>query len=185
MKVVVGTTNSSKLLAVKKAWTLMGDAEIIGVSVSSDVPEQPMGMYEILEGALNRALSAYDIMGGDYSVGIEAGYIPLNSLLLDVQVVIILDRDNRVTVGFSPAFQVPQEALRYQSLGDYMAYLTGRKNINREIGAIGYFTKGAVTRTDLTYNAVIMALVPRLNSEYYGEPLSVEELRRIIAKKPI
>ena len=185
MKVVVGTTNSSKLLAVKKAWILMGDAEIIGVSVGSGVSEQPIGIYEILEGALNRALSAHDIMGGDYGVGIEAGYIPFNNLLLDVQVAIILDRNNRATIGFSPAFQVPREALRYQSLGDYMAHLTGRKTINREIGAIGYFTKGAITRTDLTYSAIVMALVPRLNPEYYRELLSVEELRRIIVKKPI
>lgn len=182
---MVGSTNSSKLLAVKKAWVLMGNAEIIGVSVSSGVPEQPIGIHEILEGALNRAISAYNIMGGDYSIGIEAGYISFNSLILDLQVTIILDKDYRVTIGFSSAFQIPEEALRYQSLGEYMAYLTGRKTINREIGAIGYLTKGAITRTDLTYNAVVMALIPRLNPEYYGKLLSVEELRRIIAKKPI
>ncbi len=185
MKVVVGTTNSSKLLAVKKAWVLLGDAEIIGVSVDSGVPEQPVGIHEILMGALNRAVSAYEIMGGDYGVGIEAGYIELDDILLDLQAVTILDSDRKISIGFSPAFQVPQEALRYQSLGDYMSHITGRRSINREIGAIGYFTKGAVTRTDLTYHAVIMALVPRLNPEYYWRLPSLEELRRIIAKKPI
>ena len=50
MKVVVGTTNRSKLLAVKKAWILLGDAEIIGVGVDSGVSEQPIGLQEILEG---------------------------------------------------------------------------------------------------------------------------------------
>ncbi len=182
----MGTTNRSKLLAVKKAWILLGDAEIIGVGVDSGVSEQPIGLQEILEGALNRAVSAYEIMGGDYSVGIEAGYLYLDDkVLLDVQAVVVMDDKKKVTLGLSPSFQVPQKAIEYSSLGEYMSHISGRKNINREIGAIGYFTKGTITRTDLTYSAVVMALVPRLNPEYYEELLSVVELRRIIAKKPI
>ncbi len=182
----MGTTNKSKLLAVKKAWILLGDAEVIGVGVNSGVAEQPMGFREILEGALNRAISAYEIVGGDYSVGIEAGYLYLDSkVLLDVQVVVVMDNNNKVTLGLSPSYQVPQKALEYNSLGEYMSYISRRKNINREIGAIGYFTKGTITRTDLTYSAVVMALVPRLNPEYYEDIPSIDELRRIIAKKPI
>jgi len=182
----VGSTNSSKLLAVKKAWALIGNAEIIGVNVESGVPEQPVGFEEILKGALNRALSAYEIMNGDYSVGIEAGYIKItDKLLMDLQLVVILDNNRKVSIGFSPAFQVPLQVLGYKSLGDYMAKITGRQTINREIGAIGYFTRGVITRTDLTYDAVVMALVPRLNPEYYKDLLNVDELKNVIVKKPI
>ncbi len=170
MRVAVGSTNPSKVLAVKKAWILMGDAEVLGVKVPSGVSEQPRTMNEIVKGACNRALNALKIANADYGVGIEAGYISvplLKDKILDIQVAVIVDKTGYETIGFSPAFEVPPSALSHRTLGEYMAKISGRNKINEEIGAIGYLSIGTVTRMELTYYAVLMALIPRINKHLY------------------
>ena len=185
MKVAVGTTNKSKILAVRKAWTILGNAEIIGVKVRSGVPDQPKGIKQIVLGALNRAVEARLKTRSDYGVGIEAGYIMLGSLIMDLQVALIVDKENYVTMGFSPGFQVPPEVLRYNTLGEYMAVLTSRKSINEEIGAIGYLSRGLVTRTDLTHQAIIMALIPRLNKSLYEELIKIDRIMEWINEETL
>ena len=185
MKVAVGTANKSKILAVKKAWAILGNAEIIGVKVYSGVPEQPKGIKQIVLGALNRAIKARLKTGSDYGVGIEAGYITLGSLIMDLQAAVIVDKENYVTIGFGPGFQIPREALKYNTLGGYMAEVTGRKSINEEIGAIGYLSRGLITRTDLTYQAIIMALIPRINKNLYEELVKVDRIMEWINEETL
>ena len=170
MRVAVGSTNPSKVLAVKKAWILLGDAEVLGVKVSSGVREQPRSLKEVIIGARNRALNALNKINADYGVGIEAGFmeIPIyEEKVIDVQAAVIVDKEGYETIGFSPAFEVPSQALNYDTLGKYMAKVTGRAKINEEIGAIGYLSLGTITRMELTYYAVIMALIPRINKHLY------------------
>ncbi len=185
MRVAVGSTNKSKILAVKKAWRIMGEAEIIPVKVQSGVPEQPRSLKQTIIGAINRAVNARVKVNAEYGVGIEAGYMNItHNLLVDVQVTAIVDEEY-VTIGFSPAFQIPLEATRYNTLGEYMASITGRAKINEEIGAIGYFTNGIVTRTDLTYYSVIMALVPRINKKQYKSLPRISEVIDKVSKETL
>ena len=49
-----------------------------------------------------------------------------------------------------------------------MEELSGIKRIGELQGAIGWLTRGIVDRHEISVQAVIMALIPRLNPSLYG-----------------
>ena len=54
MKVLIGTKNPGKIEGAKQALAnYYTDVEVVGVKVSSDVSEQPVGL-ETFQGAMNR-----------------------------------------------------------------------------------------------------------------------------------
>ncbi len=173
MRVAVGSTNPVKVEAVRRAWRLVGDAEIIAVEVESGVSRQPRGIWETYRGALNRAINAREKTGADYGVGLEAGIVeaPTPTGWVDVQVAVIVDGEGVVGVGFSPAFEPPRlwvnDLLAGRELGDIASRYTGRAGIGRVLGVIGYLSRGAVTRLELSYYAVLMALIPLLEQRLY------------------
>ncbi len=173
MRVAVGSRNPVKVEAVKRAWRLVGDAEVIPVEVDPGVPSQPRGLDETYRGALNRARGALEATGADYGVGIEAGLVeaPTPSGWADVQLAVIVDEGGVVGVGMSPAFEPPRVWLprlsRGEPLGDVASAELARSDIGRVLGLIGYLTRGAVTRLELSYYAVVMALIPLLEERLY------------------
>ena len=79
MKINVGSTNETKLRAVKevvKLYDFLSGANIISVKVLSGVSDQPKSLDETVLGAMNRARRAFKDC--DYSVGLESGlmYVP-------------------------------------------------------------------------------------------------------------
>ncbi len=173
MRVAVGSTNPVKVEAVRRAWRLVGDAEIIPVEVESGVASQPRGFEETYRGALNRARGALERVGADYGVGIEAGIVeaPTPTGWMDVQVAVVVDRGGVVGVGVSPGFEPPRSwiprLLSGEPLGDVASRVLSRADIGRVLGLIGYLTRGAVTRLELSYYAVLMALIPLLEPSLY------------------
>ena len=74
MKVIVGSTNPVKINSTKLAFETAfteDEFEVEGVSVVSDVRDQPMSNDETLLGAKNRAQHAKEKHKADYWVGIE------------------------------------------------------------------------------------------------------------------
>jgi len=144
---------------------------VVGVSVSSGVPSQPIGLEEVLRGALNRAVNARRAENADYGVGIEAGVVTTDVEPIELQAAIIVDREDKATLGFSQAFPLPRnwlgELMERTELENIAERVLGRKGVGEKLGLIGYLTQGLVTRTDLSYNAVLMALIPRLNPRLY------------------
>ena len=55
-----------------------------------------------------------------------------------------------------------------KELEHYAVRLTGIDAVGDKGGIIHYLTKGAMTRTDLTEQCVMTALVPWLNKRIYG-----------------
>ncbi len=182
-RVAVGSTNPVKVNAVRRAFRLLCDPLVKGVKVASGVPAQPIGLREILLGALNRATRALEAEKADYSVGIEAGAINTDAGLIELQAAVITDRDSRVSIGLSQGFLLPpswlDDLLSRVELEEIVAKKVGRKSIGEKLGFIGYLTYGLVTRTELSYNAVLMALVPLLNSDLYPE---LPRTREVIEK---
>jgi len=77
MKIVVGSTNPSKIAAVREVFSTYAsfeDAEIIGVNAASEVSDQPKTSAETIQGAINRANNAYNHAKCDYSIGLESGF---------------------------------------------------------------------------------------------------------------
>ena len=146
------------------------EVEARAVAVESGVPAEPFG-EEIARGALQRARQA--LQEADYGVGIEAGLV-WNEVLqtyFDVQFCVIIDRSGRVTAGHGPGFVYPPmvlaEVKRGRAVGEVMAELTGIPEIGRREGSVGYLSKGLITRRELTEQAVLAALIPRLRPELY------------------
>lgn len=173
LKVHVGTQNPLKAEAVRRVFArVLGpvELEVSLVPVEPGVPKEPFG-DEIARGAVRRAQAALE--GADFGVGIEAGLV-WNEVLrtyFDVQFCAILDREGRLTVGHGSGFVYPprviEEVERGRAVGEVMSELTGTPEIGRKEGSVGYLSKGALTRTELTEQAVLAALIPRIRPELY------------------
>ncbi len=180
-RVAVGSRNPVKINAVYRAFQLLCTPKVTSVEARSGVPSQPVGFKQIILGALNRALEARSKAKSDYGVGIEAGVVDDYKWAgpIELQIATIVDRQGRFSIGLSQGFPLPRRWLEELKSGLELEAIvereTSRERIGETTGLIGYLTQGLITRTDLSYNAVVMALVPLLNPELYGElPLAKE-----------
>ncbi|WP_400204454.1 inosine/xanthosine triphosphatase [Candidatus Methanomassiliicoccus intestinalis] len=171
LKIAVGSLNKIKIDATRSAFLrFYENVEVFGVNVQSGVPEQPKES-ETRQGSINRAKSC--IGDADYGVGLEAGVFETEDGLYDVQYCSIIDKAGKITIGHGPGFRYP-DAVREKvengwTVGDAFntMYEWERKGMGE--GAIGCLTKGVVTRTQLSEQAVIAALVPRIKREMFPE----------------
>jgi inosine/xanthosine triphosphatase len=172
VKVAVGSHNPLKKQAVYNTFTrVFGAIEVVMRGVDSGVPSQPKG-YDVVMGARLRAeRSCASVSDAHFGVGIESGLFDIFGAELDVQVCSIFD-GARHTVGTSPGFAYPAKVLDQiaagREVGHIMEELSGIKRIGQKTGAVGYLSKGLIERTHFTELCVIMALIPRMNSELYG-----------------
>ncbi len=171
LKVAVGSLNKIKIDATRSAFLrFYKDVDVFGVDVHSGVPEQPREL-ETRQGSINRAKRC--IGGADYGVGLEAGIFETEDGLYDVQYCSIIDKAGKITIGHGPGFRYP-DAVKERvengwTVGDAFntMYEWERKGMGE--GAIGCLTNGVITRTQLSEQAVIAALVPRIKREMFPE----------------
>jgi len=170
MKVHVGTGNPIKVKAVQAAFekVFSGElSEVRAIPVEPGVPSQPFG-EQVIRGAMERARRS--LGDADYGVGIEAGLVQFTGCehLLNVQFCVIVDRFGRMTVGHGPGFELPNavvEKLRAGStLSDEVSRAAGIPEIKETDGAIGVLSGGRIDRLAITREAVLMALIPRINN---------------------
>ena len=174
LRVAVGSENPVKVEAVRAAVArLFGAAEVRGFGVDSGVAAQPFE-DATWEGARTRARAALARWPeADFAVGIEAGLFESRAVagLLDVQACVVLDHAGRFTYGHGPGFSYPaditDELRKGATVGDVVGRLASVEDIGRKEGAVGFLSRGQVTRTQLTEPAVLMALLPRLRPELY------------------
>lgn len=174
-RVAIGSDNPVKVEAARRAATrLFGQAEVRGFAVASGVAIQPFEA-ETWEGAEERARAALAAWPEcDFGVGIEAGLFDIEAIgeTMDVQACVVVDHAGRATRGQGPGFGYPAhvvEQLRLgRSVGDIVAEMSGIADIGKKAGAVGWLSRGHMTRTALTEPAVLMAFLPRLRPELYG-----------------
>lgn len=168
MLVAVGSTNPVKVEAVRRAFSTLWDVEVRGIKVNSEVSLEPIG-EEAIRGAMNRARKAMALLKADYGVGIEGGIFHLGGRYYCAGFVWVERKDGVNSTGFSGWFECPRSflprLLTGVELGDLMAEISGKAEIKKEEGAIGYFTKGKVNRTDLYTHGVLMALTKFIAGE--------------------
>jgi len=171
MKVAVGSKNPTKIEGVVKAYEFFGiQVEVVPTEVESNVSRQPRSLEETVKGALVRATRALlKVPDAEHGVGVESGlmHIPFLNRIVDVTVAVIADRDGKLTVGLSPAFELPPEIVRKlygenTELEEVVESITGIESIGEKGGFISYLTDDRYVRSELVRQAVIMALVPRL-----------------------
>lgn len=170
MKIIVGSKNPVKVGAVKeilKEYSHLANAEVVGVDANSDVSKQPTSLDETMRGAIGRAKNAY--RDCDYSIGLESGLMTVphsKTGYMDVCVCAIYD-GTEFNFGLSSAWEFPKkevlESMLHEGLDMNEAMfkheLTKKENIGWENGAIGYFTKGRMDRTEYTKQALRTALI--------------------------
>ncbi len=173
MKIHVGTGNPLKVKATRAAFqAAFSDRpiEVVQVAVSSDVPPQPFE-DDVAKGAILRARKA--LRDADFGVGIEAGLVrlPGTERYLNLQVCAIIDRADNLRTGSGPGFELPSHlvtSLQHGStLNREMSRISGIPEIKEGEGAIGYLTKGVIDRFEVTYTAVLMALVPWIRRDLF------------------
>jgi len=171
LKVVVGSENPVKVNAVRSVMEiLLEEPEIHSICPDSNVDEQPFH-DDVIQGAKNRALSALE--KGDIGVGIEAGVFEMDDGLYDVQYCVIADKGNWMTMGHGSGFRYPPGISRLvrsgKTVSEAFHSLYDIKDIGKKEGAIGYLTKGNLTRQNLTEQAVMAAMVPRIRKDVYRD----------------
>ncbi len=166
MKIHIGTGNPLKVEATRAAFRAAfpdRSIEVAQVAVSSGVPSQPFGA-EVAQGAIRRAEKA--LQDADFGVGIEAGLIKFPEIgrYLNLQICAVVDQAGKLYVGSGPGFELPPqvvESLRHGStLNREISCISGTPEIKEKEGAIGYLSKGVIDRFEVTYAAVLMALIP-------------------------
>ena len=161
----MGSTNPVKVKATKEAFESFFNKkiEVEGIKVDSGVPEQPWGEEETIRGAGNRARKSLKIEGADYGVGLEGGVMEIEGKLFECAWVVIEDRFGKKGLGGGLYFELPDrvaELIRKGGeLGPIMDELTKEKDVKKKGGAIGIFTKGALTRKQAYVHLVLQALV--------------------------
>lgn len=170
MRIVVGSTNPSKVDAVKESildYPYLAKAEVVGVKADTGVAEQPKTLDETITGAINRAKKAFQ--NCDYSIGIESGLMVVpqaKSGYMDLCVAAIYDGDE-IHLGFSSAWEFPDPTIMHMILHEghnmsdaiNIAGLTTNPDIGMAEGAIGILTKGRLTRKAYHKQALLTALI--------------------------
>ena len=172
MKIAVGSTNPTKVAAVKTiAAQMWPAAEIVALAVPSGVSEMPMSDAETITGARNRARAARQTAHADFGIGLEGGVHadPLGLLLQGW--VVVVDENGREGVGAAGRLPLPpmiaDRVLAGEELGPVMDDLLGESNVKAKGGAVGALTGGLIPR-DLSFSlGVGYALAPFVAPEFY------------------
>ncbi|MEM7356878.1 MAG: inosine/xanthosine triphosphatase [Acidobacteriota bacterium] len=174
--IVLASHNPVKARACENGFRRMFPAEELVVQqmhVPSGVADQPVTDAETLQGAENRAAGAAQRHPqADYWVGIEggiedegAGGAMTGFAWIVVRSPAGLGKSRTGTVQLPP--EVARLVRQGKELGEADDIVFGRSNSKQAEGACGLLTHGAVDRTALYEQSVVLALVSFRNPELY------------------
>ncbi len=133
--------------------------------------DQPFG-EDTTKYATRRAMEA--LSDRDYGVGIESGVWrnSVNGKFLEKHVCVVADRYSRLTVGTSSGFELPENiiSLMKDGLDESAAFhaLYKKENIGNNGGVVGEFTDGKLQRSQLIFESLRNAFIPRLGAGFFG-----------------
>ena len=196
MIIAVGSMNSTKLLAVRRAIYGNGaretcypsflEDEIKPYSIMSGVRDQPFGSEETIRGAINRATRAFasGVGEGDcrFGIGIEAGLLEIPLLVhpdgsprYEEKTFCLIYNGKNYLYGSSAGFEHPKaiiDCVVREHVDISEAYkrckFTDSPKIGAEEGCINLLTHGRMTRDREIADAVSRALIALENRKMYG-----------------
>ncbi len=173
--VIVASLNPAKINAVQSAFEQAFPKQEFtfeGISVASEVADQPMTDSETKLGALNRVRNAKQLTPkADFYVGLEAGFE--NNCTFAWMIIENQANDQPQVRGESrsSSLMLPPKVIEQlhagEELGDVMDVVFGTNNIKQKGGAIGLLTKNKLTRSSVYQQALILALIPFTNIELF------------------
>lgn len=149
MKVVIGSKNKAKVKAVQ---TVFNQHHVIPFSALSNVSNQPISEDETRKGAINRAKYCYKHMPDSLCIGLEGGV----TIIEDTMYLCswgALVADNELFVAGGSNIPLPNDFIKPLQNGVELAQLmesyTQLKDVRHHEGAVGIFTNGAMSRSEL------------------------------------
>jgi inosine/xanthosine triphosphatase len=179
--VAVGSTNPVKVEPVRTVLArAFPHARVMAVEARSGVPEQPLGLEQMRQGAQNRARGALQHALAQmpasadesrWGVGLEGGVEFEDEVAWLTGAVAVVTNGGRSSLAWSPRCPLPPTvaaALRAGGeLGPLMDEMTGIRDSKTKHGAIGYLTNGLALRGLSWEIAFACALAPFLHPELY------------------
>ncbi len=173
IKICVGSQNPVKIACVQEAFERAFPEFSIqceGLGAPSGVSDQPMTDEETLLGAKNRARYCKEQAKADYFVGIEGGLENVENTLLAFAWIYII-KGEQIGKAKTATFDLPpkiEELIKEgYELGEADDIVFQRENSKQKDGAVGILTKGIIDRKKYYKEAVILALIPFLNTSLY------------------
>lgn len=174
MNIVIASHNPAKVRAVREAFSRQfpgENTEYFPVGLASGVSDQPRSDDETRTGARNRACNACEqFPDADFWVGLEGGIDSIDDYLMAFAWMAVLGPGGRigeartVTLPLPPAVRDLVE--QGMELGDANDRVFSTVNSKHEGGAFGLLTNGLYTRESVYTEALVVALVPFVNSLY-------------------
>ena len=132
-------------------------------------------LQEILQGAKNRVKNLKEYakknnIEADYYVASEAGITDLLNEWIDINAVVIENKEGKQSVGTSQGFPIDAkyiDEITSTELGKVMDKIFNGNALGKGNGGISKLTKDVITRIDLTRNAFIMALTGQINGDMW------------------
>ena len=106
----------------------------------------------------------------DYFVSSEAGITNLLGEWIDINCVVVENKEGLQSVGISQGFPIPDkyiDEIKETELGKVMDKIFSGKELGKGKGGISFLTKNEVSRIDLTRNAFVMALTKHINGDVW------------------
>ena len=174
MKVVIASHNPVKIRAVNEAFSLQFPGrriDFIPASVNSGVSDQPLSDEETRHGARNRVKNARELQpDADFWVGLEGGIETIDDQLMAFAWMAVLGPDQQIGEARTVTLPLPPavKALVDQGLelGDANDQVFSTVNSKHQGGAFGLLTNGIYTREGVYTEALVIALVPFVNTLY-------------------
>jgi inosine/xanthosine triphosphatase len=173
-KVIIASKNPVKIQAVKNGFEKMfpnQEFELIGVSVPSNVADQPFSNDETFLGAKNRADNASsEVKDADFYVGIEGGIEHIESEM-EAFAWVVIKSAGKYGKARTGTFFLPKQVVELikegKELGEADDIVFKRNNSKQENGAVGILTGDVIDRTKYYTEAIILALIPFKNIDLY------------------
>ena len=175
MKIVIASKNPVKIQAVENGFVEMFpdvSIKIEGVSVPSNVSNQPMGNEETFQGAMNRAKNAQaTVPNADFWVGVEGGNIRHSETDMEVMAWIVVLSKEKMGKARTAGFFLPAAVIDLINQGYELGHADDivfkLDNSKEKMGSAGLLTDGVMNRLRFYVPAVILALIPFYKKELF------------------
>jgi inosine/xanthosine triphosphatase len=151
MKIIIGSKNPAKIMAVKNAFP--EDIEIISLDIPSGVRDQPFSDEETIKGAINRAMNSLHAALGDIGIGLEGGVQETTQGLFICNWGALVSNNMEPIIAGGARILLPEEIANRlrngEELGPVMDDYAKIQNVRKHEGAVGIFTNGLINRVDM------------------------------------
>jgi inosine/xanthosine triphosphatase len=189
MIIALGSARAAKIVAVRAACARIATvdaawhrAEVVARAVETTVSAMPLTDSQLVRGARERAAAVRDVLraeghrGADLYVGLEGGF---HSTTIEGERHTFLrgwayaTDGVRGCFGAAPSVSVPAGIVRTvegsgRELGEVMDEVAQERDVRSRQGAWGVLTRDLLTRSMSFEAAIIAALAPFYNRQFYG-----------------